>query len=146
MKSQYILLATIAIIIILSFITYYNLSPIKNINPNLIGKNFEDQITYIYQNFGYNYISNYTIYFQNYTKYINYNFSFICISSYNLSIQKCTGNNINCCYYFNGYFVVNKSILKYCNENFILYNPPDWICFCYNVSNSDSYYINFFCI
>jgi len=40
MRSQYILLATIAIIIILSFITYYNLSPIKNINPNLIGENF----------------------------------------------------------------------------------------------------------
>jgi hypothetical protein len=146
MKSQYILLATIAIIIILSFITYYNLSPIKNINPNLIGENFEDQIIYTYQNFGYNYISNYILYFENYTNEINYNFSFICISSYNLSIPKCNGNNINCCYYFKGYFFVNQSILKYCNENFILYNPPNWICFCYNVNNSNSYYINFFCV
>jgi hypothetical protein len=110
MKSQYILLATIAIIIILSFITYYNLSPINNINPNLIGENFKDQIIYIYQHFGYNYISNYTIYFENYAKEINYNFSFICISSYNLSIPECNGNNINCCYYFNGYFRKSKHI------------------------------------
>ena len=146
MKSQYILLATIFVIIILSFLTYYNTKPIKNINANLIGNNFENEIKYIYKNFGYSYIGNYTLYFENYTNSINYNFSFICISSYNLSLPQCNGNNINCCYYFSGYFVVNSSILIYCNESFILYNPPNWICFCYNINNSNEYYINFFCI
>ncbi|BFI73204.1 hypothetical protein YN1_1910 [Nanoarchaeota archaeon] len=146
MKSQYILLATIFIIVILSVLTYYNIRPINNINENLIGNNFEEEIKYIYKNFGYNYIGNYTLYFENYTSSINYNFSFICISSYNLSLPQCNGNNVDCCYYFSGYFNVNPSILKYCNENFILYNPPNWICFCYNINRSNEYYTNFFCI
>ncbi|MGC9133118.1 MAG: hypothetical protein ACP5GJ_01800 [Nanopusillaceae archaeon] len=146
MKSQYILLATILIIIFISFLTYYNLKPINNINANLIGENFKNEIIYTYKYFGYKYVGNYTFYFENYTNNIGYNFSFICISSYNLSIPQCNGNNINCCYYFSGYFYVNSSILIFCNENFMIYNPPNWICFCYQLNNSNEYYSNFFCI
>ncbi|BBL45784.1 hypothetical protein MJ1_0639 [Nanobdella aerobiophila] len=145
MRNQYILLATMFITVLLSLLIIYNNKPINYINPELIGSNFQKSILYIYQNYGYNYIGNYTNLFVNYTNTINYNFSYICISSYNLSLESCNGNNINCCYYFSGYININSTILKYCDNNFTLYNPPDWICFCYNVNNSIEQYSNFFC-
>ncbi|MGC9079320.1 MAG: hypothetical protein ACP5G1_01130 [Nanopusillaceae archaeon] len=146
MRVQYILLASAFIIVLLSFLTVRYMRPIENIDAIIIGKNFKNEIIYIYKNFGYNYISDYTLLFKNYVENINFNFSFVCVSSHNLSLPRCTGTDVNCCYYFNGYFYLNSSILKYCDKNFTIYNPPDWICFCYIINKSNESYTNFFCI
>jgi len=144
MKSQYILIATL-IIISLIFSIFYNISyPTTKVDLSYYGRNLESEVYYISSNFSKKYIGDFLEKFLTYMKKLGYNFSYICISPIDLGIQQCGDISINCCYYFTSNISVNKSILRFCDKSFVLYNEGI-ICICYNISSESSYYVNFIC-
>jgi len=144
MKSQYILIVSL-IIISLVFSIFYNMV-YHNIKIDLsyYGRNLENEIYYISSNFSKKHIGDFLEKFSTYMKKLGYNFSYVCISPIDLGIQKCDTTSTNCCYYFSSPITVNKSILKFCDKSFVLYNEGI-ICICYNISSENSYYVNFIC-
>jgi len=144
MRSQYILIASIIIISIIFSVFYTIFYTKKGLDLSYYGKNLENEIYYISSKFSKEYIGDFLNKFSIYMKNLGYNFSFICISPIDLSIQSCDKTSSNCCYYFDSIITVNRSILKFCNKTFTLYNEGI-ICICYNISSEDSYYVNFIC-
>jgi len=144
MKSQYILIVSLIIISLIFSIFYNMVYPNIKIDLSYYGRNLENEIYYVSSNFSKEYIGDFLEKFSTYMKKLGYNFSYVCVSPINLSIQQCKDVSTNCCYYFNSSITVNKSILKFCDKNFVLYNEGI-ICICYNISKENSYYVNFIC-
>jgi hypothetical protein len=147
MRSQYIILATIAIIFLLFYIFYNsNILYFSNNEVFYYSRNFENELSYISENFNKSYIGDFLKKFSIYMNLSGHNFSFVCISPIYLNIPECNETSkINCCYYFDQYIQVNRSILLYCNKNFVLYNKGI-ICICYNISGKSTFYSDFICI
>ncbi len=146
MRNQYILISSLILLFIIFSLfwnTKFYMSNTRDIS--FFGKNLETEIYYISEHFKKEDIGDFLKIFSLYMKMSDYNFSFVCISPINLNIPSCnSSNNINCCYYFQGSILVNRSILKFCNKNFILYNEGI-LCICYNISSKSTYYANFIC-
>ncbi|RIB35202.1 MAG: hypothetical protein BXU00_02640 [Candidatus Nanoclepta minutus] len=145
MKTQYILVASLILLSILFSIFYNTTSQNKKSDIELYKRNLEDEIYYISRELSKSYVGNFLRDFKFYIENLGYNFTFICISPIYLGIDICKDlNSVNCCYYFNSSINVNKTLLKFCDKEFAIYNEGI-LCICYNISSGNSYYSDFIC-
>lgn len=148
MRSQYILIAALIIISILSYYYLQNQKTEIVFQENLFSyaKNFEKEILYISKNFNKSKILNFILVYRDYLIRNSLEMDFICIVSekyYDGSIVECNGINKNCCYIIKNPVYI-KDELKYCEKSF-LYNEFNLICICYNISKENNFYSSLIC-
>ena len=141
MRAQFFLLATAVIIGFLYIALKLQTSQSYAL---AFANNFENEITYIVDNFGLEYVGDYTQKFKNYLLQAGYNFTFVCwTNSEKITISECrSGNNKNCCYKYEKNKIITINIP---GKNVVLYPVKEWICFYYNISAKDEFVSKFFC-